>query len=65
MTSPTSLQRADDSPSIVEPSELGRRRRACIERLNRLVRRQPTALLGVVDFWLGPQTHGDRLDLEA
>ena len=33
-------------------------------RLHRVARRDPTAILGVLELWLGPQIEGDRDGLD-
>ncbi|MEX0979109.1 MAG: hypothetical protein WDZ48_09670 [Pirellulales bacterium] len=38
---------------------------ALVARFQRLARSQPTAVLGVLEYWLGPHVENDRVDLEA
>jgi hypothetical protein len=35
------------------------------QRLHRIARTQPAALLGVLEFWLGPQAAADAADRPA
>jgi hypothetical protein len=54
----------ESSPTPDRPSP-GHDLPALVARLQRLARSQPTAVLGTLEYWLGPHIENDRIDLEA
>jgi hypothetical protein len=54
-----------ETPLTHDISPAGHDVAALVARFRRLARSQPTAVLGVLEYWLGPHIENDRVDLQA